>query len=198
MKQMRAYQSQSSVTVGLVAVAVSAGDFRLGEDLAARHGQAGGVGAQHGDDLLVHEGLRGQRRLGAVGLVVAVDQLDLLAEHLGVQLVRQIEAFLFHRAARGGRTGHRLKDAELDSALREGENGAEQARGQQQSHKLFHDIFPPEQWIVKQYFTILQYYNGMEWKMQDKNEFFCQRKFRIYEIESDIQLQMKDGGRLFS
>ena len=138
MKQMRAYQSQSSVTVGLVAVAVSAGDFRLGEDLAARHGQAGGVGAEHGDDLLVHEGLRGERRLSAVGLVVAVDQLDLLAEHLGVELVRQIEAFLFHRAARGGRTGHRLKNADLDGFVREGENRAQQACCQKQSNKLFH------------------------------------------------------------
>ena len=120
------------------------GDLLLAEDLAARHRQAGGIGAQHGDDALVHQGLRGQRRLGAVGLVVAIDQLDLLAQHLGVELVGQVVAFLFHGAAGGGRAGHRLKDANLDGLLRQREHGAEHGESQNESQNLLHTVFPPE------------------------------------------------------
>ena len=113
-------------------------NFAFGKDLAARHRQAGSVRAQHRDHALVHQRLRGQRRLGAVGFVIAVNQLDLSTQHVGIQFVRQIEAFFFHRAARGGRAGHRLKNADLHGVLRQRQRGAEQSGGKQQGCHLFH------------------------------------------------------------
>ena len=107
------------------------GNFVLGKDLAARHRQTGAVGAKHCDYALIHEGLRGQRRFGAVRLVVAVDQLDLLAQHIRVKLIGEIETFFFHRAAGGGRAGHRLKDTNLYGILRHRHGRAEQSSGKQ-------------------------------------------------------------------
>ena len=90
-------------------------NFGFGKDRAAGHGQRAAPRAEHCVDFFLlgqNHGCVGGFYL--VGFVVDNDQLDLLAQNGGVQLVGQLDAFEFIVAARAVGSGQRFKYTDFD------------------------------------------------------------------------------------
>ena len=94
------------------------GQTRITKDGAAGNGAAGAVGAQHQAHVLAHQLRGGGGRLGGVGGVVGIDQLDAIGlpadYHRGGFLVGVLHAQHLLLAARAGVAGGGLEDADFD------------------------------------------------------------------------------------
>ena len=134
-------------------------DARVLKDGAARDGNAGAVGAEHHAHVLAHQLLRGGGGLVGGGLVVGVDQFDIVGRaadvHRGLHVVGVLHAQHLLLAAGAAIAGSGFEYADLHRGVLLGHR--RERHGQQehkdQSQDLLHDK-PSRSKILDRIFSI--------------------------------------------